>query len=115
MKSIKKGAVVKSHKSKPKPTVSVQLGEVVLCKMRGFCEWPARVFGIENGLIHVEFFGDHTTHKAAIHNFYKFEDSSDVILANLRGRKNALYSKSVREAEVVLGIPLPDSITNRVS
>lgn len=105
---------MRSNKPKATPAKSVQLGEVVLCKMRGFCEWPARVTGFENGLILVEFFGDHTTHKAAIHNFYKFEDSSDAIRDNLRGRKNPLYSKSIREAECVLGIPLIDSVTNRI-
>lgn len=83
--------------------------------MRGFCEWPARVTGFENALILVEFFGDYTTHKAGINNFYKFEESSDVILANLRGRKNPLYSKSIREAEAVLGVPMRDSVTNRVT
>lgn len=110
----KKGrALVKMHKSKFKSVENVQLGEIVLCKMRGFCEWPARVTGFENTQIAVQFFGDNTTHRAAIHNFYKFEESSDIILANLQGRKNPLYWKSIREAELALGIPSSHSITNR--
>lgn len=82
--------------------------------MRGFCEWPGIVTEIENGLITVNFFGDCTFHKATICNFYKFEESSDIILANLRKRKTPLYMKSVREAEAVLGIPLPNSITYKI-
>lgn len=51
---------------KPTPCDHVERGQVVLCKMRGFCEWPAIVTGFEKNLITVEFFGDHTTQKTAI-------------------------------------------------
>lgn len=101
----KSQALVKSTTLKPKPADSASIGEVMLCKMKGYCEWPCFVTHIEHGLISVEFFGDHTTHRAAIHNFYKFADCFDIILNNLKGRKNPLYRKSVREAEIVLGIP----------
>lgn len=96
------------------PVKSVQLGEVVLCKMRGFCEWPCIVKGFEKGMVSVEFFGDYSVHKAALSNFYNFSESCDVILANLRGRKTPLYMKSIKEAEAVLGIPLSNSITNEI-
>lgn len=104
---------MKTNKPKLKPVENVQLGEVVLCKMRGFSEWPARVTGCGGTLIDVQFFGDNTTHKAAIHNFYKFEESADIIIANLQRLKSPLYRKSIREAEMALGILLPHSITNR--
>lgn len=81
------------------------MGQVVLCKMRGYAEWPAMVVGIEENLIHVEFFGDHTRYKCAVRNFFRFEDCHDVILANLRTKKTALYARSVKEAEAVLGVP----------
>lgn len=98
--------------AKPKPCDHVEKGQIVLCKMKGFCEWPAIVTGFENNLIKIEFFGDHTTHKAAVHNFYRFEESYDLIACNLRSKKTPLYSKSIREAEKVLGIPNEKSIFN---
>lgn len=110
----RKKALVKPTKPKPKPIETAQFGDVLLCKMKGFCAWPAFVTDIRNGLITVEFFGDHTRHTAAIKNFYKFQESSETILANLQGRKNPLYSKSVLEAEKVLGIPFEHSILNRI-
>lgn len=82
--------------------------------MRFYCEWPARVMGINIGQIDVEFFGDNTSHKTAFRNIFNFVDSSDVIIANLRGRKNPLLLKSVQEAEIVLGIPQSHSITNKI-
>lgn len=115
-RATKKGrAIVKSSKLKPKPIEDVQLGEIVLCKMKGFCEWPARVIAFENGQIVVEFFGDHTTHRTAIKNIFKFEDCSDIIISNLHGRKKPMYSKSIQEAELLMGISLTNSITNRIA
>lgn len=111
----KSTAVVKYRPiSKPKPCDSVQMGEVVLCKMRGFAEWPAVVTGIENNLIHIEFFGDHTKHKATIKSFFKFRDSHDLILANLKSKKTPLYAKSIKEAEMVLGVPPECSIFTKM-
>lgn len=99
---------------KPTPCDDVKEGQIVLCKMKGYCEWPAKVTGFEKNLIKVEFFGDHTTQKTAIKNIFCFEDSCDLILSNLRMKKTPLYSKSVREAECVLGITKEKSIFNRL-
>lgn len=98
---------------KLKPLEHVEKGDVVLCKMRG-CPWPAFVTGFDNNLIVIEFFGDHTTHKAAISNFYEFKEAHELIIANLRTRKSALYSKAVKEAEIMLGIPVQNSILNQI-
>lgn len=92
----------------------VEINDIVLCKMRGYCLWPAMVTGLKNGLVSIQFFGDHTTHTAAIKNFFKFEDSSDFILALLKGRKNPLLAKSIREAELALGIPRENSLLNQI-
>lgn len=108
----KSTAIVKAQPiAKLTPCCSVELGEVVLCKMRGFCEWPAIVTEIKDNMIHVEFFGDYTTHKAAINgNFFKFKESYDAIKFNLLYKKKPLYSKAVAEAEISLGVPFAKSI-----
>lgn len=61
---------VAKYKSKLKPCENVKIDEVLLCKMKGYCEWPCLVTRFEKNLIKIEFFGDHTTHKAAISNFF---------------------------------------------
>lgn len=99
--------------TKPKPCDSIEKGDVVLCKMRGYCEWPGIVTGFERNLVVIRFFGDDTIHKAAIDNFYRFEQSYELIAFNLRMRKTPLYSKSIREAEESLGIPSQQSIFNQ--
>lgn len=99
---------------KPKPCERLEMGQIVLCKMRGFCEWPGIVTGFQKNLVTIEFFGDHTSHKAAMNNFFNFEDSYDVILNNLRTKKTPSYAKSIQEAEYALGIPMEKSILNRI-
>lgn len=83
--------------------------------MRGYVAWPALVNGIENKLISIEFFGDKTTHKATIGNFFKFEASQAYIIGNLKRKKNFLYSKAVKEAEIMLGVPSKNSILNQIA
>lgn len=90
------------------------MGDVLVCKMKGFCSWPCIVIGIDHNLINVEFFGDHTTHKAAIHNFFKFSESLDELIHNLKTKKNPLFKKSVQEAELALGIPTEMSIMTKL-
>lgn len=117
-KSKKIGAIVKRQPiPKPTPCDHIDIGQVVLCKMRGFVEWPALVTGFNNNLIAIEFFGDKTTHKAAIKNFFIFEKSHDTIVNNIRSKKGysrELYCKSVREAEDLLGVPREISILNQI-
>lgn len=110
----KKSTAIVSLRSipKPKPLDVVEIGEVVLCKIRGYCEWPAMVTGYEKQLIVIKFFGDHTTYKTAIHNFFSFKDSHETIAHNLRSRKTPLFAKSIREAEIFLGIPECNSIVS---
>lgn len=100
---------------KPVPCELVEIGQVLLCKMRGYVAWPALVNGIENKLISIEFFGDKTTHKATIGNFFKFEASQAYIIGNLKRKKNFLYSKAVKEAEIMLGVPSKNSILNQIA
>lgn len=105
---------VAKYKSKLKPCENVKIGEVLLCKMRGYCEWPCLVTGFEKNPIEIEFFGDHTSHKAAISNFFSFVNNSDNIISNLKPKKNTLYRKSVIEAEMLMGVPSEESILNRI-
>lgn len=105
----------KIKNQKPVPCELVEIGQVLLCKMRGYVAWPALVNGIENKLISIEFFGDKTTHKATIGNFFKFEASQAYIIGNLKRKKNFLYSKAVKEAEIMLGVPSKNSILNQIA
>lgn len=102
----KKRALVRAIKPKLVPIEQVEIGDIVLCRLRGFCAWPSTVVAIEKTVIDVEFFGDQSTPKTSIKNIFKFSESAEVILDNLKGRKNPLLSKAVREAEIMLGIPM---------
>lgn len=88
--------------------VNLKIGDVTLCKLRGYCEWPCFVTSLDNNMIEVEFFGDHTSYKAKIDKFFDIQESFDVILNNLQRLKSPLYKKSIKEMEIVLGIP-PES------
>lgn len=111
-KSKKVSLAVVRKKSTAANVESVALNEIIICKMRGFCAWPARVIKIDGTRITVQFFGDNTTHTTTIKNIFCFANSMELLLGNLSGRRNPLYAKSIREAETVLGIPAAESITN---
>lgn len=81
--------------------------------MNGYCPWPARVIEVNKNQkfdIHVQFFGDNTTHKTTIIHIFSFESSVDIILGNLKGRKSPIYAKAIKEAELALGIPSKNSL-----
>lgn len=112
---MKKNLIVAVHRRPiAVPCDRVDIGQIVLCKMRGFCEWPAIVTGFQKNLIVIKFFGDGTSHKAALRNFYKFEESHEAIIANLKAKKTPLYKKAILEAEYVLGIPEANSIITQI-
>lgn len=110
----KSQALIKSTSIKPKPLETTKVGEVLLCKLRGYCEWPALVNSITNGIVNVTFFGDNTTAKTTIKNCFSFSDSTEFVMSMVQKKKNPLYSKSVKEAEVSLGIPNQNSIFNLI-
>lgn len=107
--------IVRSKIEAVEPLNEVELGEIILVKMRGFPEWPARIIEINENLIRVQFFGDQTTWTTTLKNTYSFQKSANIIINNLRGRKNMLYSKAVKESEVALGIPDQKSILNMIN
>lgn len=97
------------------PCKNVKINDVVLFKTRGFCEWPARVISVKEKQVEVEYFGDHTTQKSSKEeNILSFQDSTELILFNLRKKKNPDYGKAVREAEIELGVPEKDSILTKI-
>lgn len=98
----KSQALIKSNSIKPKPLDCIQIGQVVLCKLRGYCEWPALVNSITGDSINVTFFGDNTTARTTIKNCYSFADSAEFIMNLIKKKKNPLFAKSVREAEGTL-------------
>lgn len=100
-------------KRKGIPAQSVRIGEVILCKMRGSCEWPGLVIAIDGNKITIKFFGDNSTHTTTIKNIFCFSSSVDLMVANLSGRKRPLYSKAIREAELALRIPLKNSLVGK--
>lgn len=103
-------AVIKSTYKKPVPRKIINSGDVILCKMRGFCEWPAIITKIENKSITVEFLGNHTTTKTTSSNIYDMVESVDAVVFNIKSRKSPLYRKAVQEAERLLGIPPKNSM-----
>lgn len=117
-KSPKKKSAGKKNICKPSafttlkkvPYKSAKLGEPVLCKMRGFCEWPAIVRKIENNSVTVEFFGDHSFTTTTFNNIYNLMESMDLVEFNLKSRRTPSYQKAVSECERVLGIPPEHSI-----
>lgn len=110
----KLAVAIRRPKSTAEPCKNVLLGQVIVFKLTGYCEWPACVKQIVGDSIHIEFFGDHTTQIAKVGKCFNFEDMAEMMLFNLRTRKTALYSKSIREAEVELGIPQEISLLNRI-
>lgn len=101
-----KAVAIPSTHSKPKPCTSVQTGQIVLFRMSGYCEWPARVIGIDGRVVEVRFFGDNKTWKSTSKDIiYRYEDCADLIVFNLRRRKTKDYYKAVKEVEIALGVP----------
>lgn len=109
-KEAKSTAIVRVTHPKAVQCKQTEVGMIVLCKMRGFCPWPALVTEIDRNTIFVEFFGDHTTQKTTIGNLFSFHDSSDFIISNIKRLKIPLYKKAVRQAEISLGISEENSI-----
>lgn len=113
-KEAKSKQVVKSIKVKAVPLETVHQDEIILVKMRGFCEWPARVVQIKGNAIHVQFFGDSTTHTTTMKNTFSLTKNYDLVLNNLRGRKNPLYAKAIKEMEAILDIPADESLFSKL-
>lgn len=113
-KNKKTKAIVPINTLLPNPCTEVYEGEVLLCKMRGFPAWPARVTSIDKNMIGVTFFGDRTTWRGSIVHLYPFELSHCEIISNIKKRKDPLYAKSVQEAEHALKIPEIFSIFNKL-
>lgn len=102
------------NKFKTSHAKTAVVGDVVLCKIRGFPDWPAIVIEVvmpdKKGLprITVRFFGDKTTHTTTITNIFPFIACRDLMIAKLCGRKHPLYGKSIAEAQGVLQVKLID-------
>lgn len=82
-KKAKQSRALVRTKEKLRPAQHVDINEIIVCKMKGYPPWTAKVIQIENCLILVEFFGDRTTYKTSIKNIFKFVDCSALLLANL--------------------------------
>lgn len=63
----------------------------------------------------MEFFGDKTTHKTSIIHLFDFKDCHGIILCNLQRLKSTLYEKSIREAEIMMGVSPELSIVNQLT
>lgn len=110
----KRNTALKRYRSGTAPTQleTVEISQILLCRMRGFCEWPAKVLLInDDDNIYVEFYGDHTFQWTNINNLFSFKDSAEIIMQNIKSKKRPLYAKSVKEAEVDLNIPSHLSLT----
>lgn len=110
-------SLVKRNKpiSNCKPLECVRLGQVLLCKMRGWTEWPAKVIDVNGNEIEVRFFGDSKTLKTNIRHLFGFEENYLKIMSDLQRLKDLLYQRAVREAEIELNIPFELSILNKIA
>lgn len=112
---LKKEGSLAYQKPRSTPIQNLELGQVVLCKMRGYSHWPCIVTRMIGNMIKIRFFGDNTTHNTNMKNCLDFSESSEIMKSNLRRLKNTLYKKAVQEAEAVLGISHEHSVLNVLS
>lgn len=94
---------------------SVRVLQVILCKMRGWTEWPAKVINVNGNEIEVRFCGDGKTLKTNIGHLFGFQENHLKIISDLQRLKDPLYKKAVQEAELELNIPTELSILNQIA
>lgn len=66
-----KNTAIVSLAKKAKQCESVQMGDVILCKIRGYAEWPCFVTGLDGNSVDVKFFGDNTTFSKKLFRFWR--------------------------------------------
>lgn len=81
------------------------LNEVVLATVPGYAAWPARIIEINGQTIQVEFFGTGERNPLRCNAVSRFELNNTIPLLQRNG-----YIKTIRELELVLGIPKNVSI-----
>lgn len=90
------------HKSEKQ----VEIGDLILARMKGFKPWPARVEGYKNGgkMIMCFFFGTHNSGPVGSKNVIPFCDGFEIVrLICLREPNH--YKKAVHEIEIECGMP----------
>lgn len=90
------------------------IGQVVLSKMKGYSPWPGTVRGFTKNKKRVQilFFGTNNNGSDDVGETVSLELCHEVIRLLLL-RPLPSFSKGIREAEVFLGIPDDQSITNQ--
>lgn len=80
-----------------------------LAKMRSYSPWPSVVLEVKGKNTSVYFFGEGTTGTVPTNEIVPFEKCA-VLARKLIGSTH-MYLRAVRELEIMLNIPLSDSIT----
>lgn len=94
------------------PQTDLVQGLVVLAKMKKYPAWPAIIMSLRKTCANVQYFGENSTGTVPYHSIGLFQNNHELIIHNLTNKTLRGYDKSVREAEVSLGIPLELSIVN---
>lgn len=98
-----------------KTNQSIEIGSLVLAKMKGYSSWPARVedFTKNKKRAKVFFFGSSNCGTVDAIEIVPFEECSDIIRLLLL-RKIGEFHRGIVEIERVLGVPPELSLTNEL-
>lgn len=80
-----------------------------MAKMRSYSPWPSVLLEVKGKTTSVYFFGEGTTGTVLTDDIVPFEKCL-VLARKLFGTKN--YQRAVRELEIMLNVPLSNSITH---
>lgn len=81
----------------------IEIGLVILAKMRTYAAWPSAVVSLKKNYISVKFFGDDTIGNVPYDAVGIFSENHELIRSNLRKKING-YIKAVKFAEGTLNI-----------
>lgn len=97
----------------------LEIGTIVLAKMRSYRPWPAVILN-SNGrtVFWVRFFGKGSHGSVKKIDCVPFNKSIECVLEFLKAMSSNShddYGRSVREAEIALGIPAENSLLNQLN
>lgn len=91
----------------------LQIGDLVLARMRGYWPWPGRVenFSSNNKIVGCYFFGTHNRGPVGSKNVLPFVDASETVRLACVNPPD-IYMKAIKEVEYECGVPEELSVLN---
>lgn len=87
------------------------INSIVLAKQKYSIPWPVRILKIEKSKVFVHFFGDKRNGFVDSTEIYDCKKSVDAIKSVLASKKKPRgYLTGIREVELILGIPIENSV-----